>query len=116
MVLSGVRALIARQISRIGRGRSRPSPGRGPGQSVQEVIPTPAPQDRAVSPPPRLISSVVEVAPSIMVYTYSAPFETGNLKVSDVHSLQSVSCLSLTFPPPLWSPFLVVCFVDEGWQ
>ena len=104
MVLSGVRALIARQISRIGRGRSRPS--REPGPSI---LPTLAPRDRAVSPPPHPIPSVVEVAPSVMVYTYSAPFETGNLKVSDIHTLQSVSC-----PLPL-SPHIFSCrvLVDE---
>ena len=51
-----------------------------------------------------------------MVYTYSAPFETGNLKVSDVHSLQSVSCLSLSrSPPPRFGPFfLVVCLLTRG--
>lgn len=32
---------------------------------------------------------------STMVYSYSAPFESGKLKVSDLHSLQSVSSLFL---------------------
>lgn len=50
-----------------------------------------------------------------MVYTYSAPFETGNLKVSDVHSLQSVSCLSLSLTsPPALVPFSCRVLVDEG--
>ena len=48
-----------------------------------------------------------------MVYTYSAPFETGFLKVSDIHSLQSVST-----PPLLSSPALISfscrVLVDEG--
>jgi hypothetical protein len=37
-----------------------------------------------------------------MVYSYASPFETGKLKVSDVHSLQSVSGPFLSF-------FLGVC-------
>ena len=36
----------------------------------------------------------------IMVYSYAAPFETGKLKVSDVHSLQSVSSSSRPPTPP----------------
>ena len=125
MVLSGVRALIARQISRIriGRGRSRTSPGRGHGPGQSAVIPTPpAPQPqpedhhhRAVSPPPphpHLVPSVVEVAPSIMVYTYTAPFETGSLKVSDIHTLQSVVS---SHSHPRFDPFSrVACFCVDG--
>jgi hypothetical protein len=46
----------------------------------------------------------------IMVYSYAAPFETGKLKVSDVHSLQLVS-FSLALQPPFPPAFLfyVVC-------
>src|SRR6266702_3533168 len=34
--------------------------------------------------------SAQPIPPPTMVYSYSAPFETGKLKVSDVHSLQLV--------------------------
>jgi hypothetical protein len=37
-----------------------------------------------------------------MVYSYSLPFESAKLKVSDIHSLQSVLS-SLPPLPPFWS-------------
>ena len=50
---------------------------------------------QATPKPPTLLNSD-------MVYTYSAPFDTGKLKVSDVHSLQLVS--SSRPPNPLHPP------------
>jgi hypothetical protein len=38
----------------------------------------------------------------IMVYSYSSPFESAKLKVSDIHSLQSVLS-SPPLIPPRWS-------------
>ena len=38
---------------------------------------------------------------SNMVYSYSAPFDTGKLKVSDIHSLQSVPSSRFPYPFPL---------------
>jgi hypothetical protein len=51
---------------------------------------------------------------SNMVYTYSAPFDTGKLKVSDVHSLQLVSssCPPTPSSPPC-SAFFVLCLTRE---
>ena len=97
MVFSGVRAVIARQIRRIG-ARSRTTataPTGGPGPAIPTSAPTP--QGETVFPYP----SVVDLAPSIMVYSYAAPFETGKLKVSDVHSLQSVSGFGFVFFSPV---------------
>ena len=103
MVFSGVRALIARQIRRIGaRSRTTATAASGPGPAIPTSAPTP--QGETVFPYP----SVVDLAPSIMVYSYAAPFETGKLKVSDVHSLQSVSGpfgILIFLPAVLWLVF-----------
>ena len=80
MVISGIRALIVRQISRIRRGS----------QAQARSRTGPTPQGSTASPSWHPDLSVVQVAPSIMVYSYSPPFETGKLKVSDIHTLQSV--------------------------
>ena len=62
---------------------------------------------QATPKPPTLLNSD-------MVYTYSAPFDTGKLKVSDVHSLQLVSSSRPPIPSiPLALLFLVVCLTRE---
>src|SRR5712672_1038372 len=82
MVLSGVRVLVSRQIGRIARLRRRSRP------------------NQPETPPPFFALP----SPPIMVHSYSAPFDVGKLKVSDIHTLQSVSQTllpphSLTHPP-----------------
>jgi hypothetical protein len=104
MVFSGVRAVIARQIRRIGaRSRTTATAASAPGPAIPTSASAPTPQGETVFPYP----SVVDLVPSIMVYSYAAPFETGKLNVSDVHSLQSVSGppFFLFFPVVLWRVF-----------
>ncbi len=99
MVISGIRALIVRQISRVRRGSQA--------QARSRTGPTPTPHQGSTASPSRHPDlSVVQVAPSIMVYSYSPPFETGKLKVSDIHTLQSV----------IWPLALLACCLTRTLQ
>jgi hypothetical protein len=72
-------ALVARLISRITISRATSSTIGQRGQSYRSFT----------------------AQSTTMVYTYSAPFETGKLKVSNIHSLQLVQQHALTSLSPL---------------